>query len=60
MKVPYVLLSGHHSNIRKWRLKESLERTMEKRPDLLENRVYTKEEVKLMEEIRLEKTGQDK
>ena len=60
MKVPDVLLSGHHANIRKWRLKESLKRTMEKRPDLLENRVYTKEEVKLMEEIRLEKSGQDK
>ena len=60
MRVPDVLLSGHHANIRKWRLKESLKRTMEKRPDLLENRVYTKEEVKLMEEIRLEKTGQDK
>lgn len=35
MRVPDVLLSGHHANIRKWRLKESLKKTMEKRPDLL-------------------------
>lgn len=36
MKVPEVLVSGHHENIRKWRLEESLNRTKERRPDLLE------------------------
>ncbi|MGX8834415.1 tRNA (guanosine(37)-N1)-methyltransferase TrmD [Amedibacillus sp. YH-ame6] len=51
MQVPEVLLSGHHANIKKWRLKESLKRTMQKRPDLLINRVYTKEEKKLLKEI---------
>lgn len=50
--VPEVLLSGHHENIRKWRLKQSLKRTMEKRPDLLEQRIFTKEEMKLMEELK--------
>ncbi len=34
MQVPEVLLSGHHENIRKWRLKESLKLTMRNRPDL--------------------------
>ncbi len=36
-KVPSVLLSGHHKNIESWRRKKSLERTLERRPDLLEN-----------------------
>ena len=54
-RVPDVLLSGHHANIRKWRLKQSLLRTMEKRPDLLEHRTFTKEETKLMKEIMEEK-----
>ncbi len=35
-KVPEVLLSGHHANIEKWRKEQSLKRTMERRPDLLE------------------------
>ena len=36
-KVPEVLLSGHHENIRKWRRLKSLEITRERRPDLLKN-----------------------
>lgn len=35
MKVPEVLLSGHHENIRKWRYNEQLKRTKERRPDLI-------------------------
>lgn len=38
MKVPEVLLSGHHENIRKWRLEQSIKKTKERRPDLLEKR----------------------
>lgn len=38
MQVPEVLLSGHHENIRKWRLEEQIKRTKERRPDLLEKR----------------------
>ena len=35
-KVPEVLLSGHHKNISEWRKQESLKRTQERRPDILE------------------------
>ncbi len=35
-KVPEVLLSGHHKNIEKWRLEQSIKRTKERRPDLYE------------------------
>ena len=35
MKVPDVLLSGHHENIKKWRYEQSLKKTKERRPDLL-------------------------
>lgn len=38
MKVPDVLLSGHHENINKWRREEQIKRTKERRPDLLEER----------------------
>ncbi len=38
MKVPDVLLSGHHANIEKWRNEQSLKRTKERRPDLLINK----------------------
>ena len=38
IKVPEVLLSGHHENIEKWRKAKSLEITKKKRPDLLENK----------------------
>lgn len=53
-EVPEILLSGHHENIRKWRLKEALRRTLIRRPDLLENRELSKEEIKLLKEIRNE------
>lgn len=36
MKVPEVLLSGHHANINKWRYEQQLKRTEERRPDLIE------------------------
>ena len=52
--VPEVLLSGHHEAIRKWRLKQSLRRTRQRRPDLLQGRVLTKEEAKLVAEIERE------
>ena len=54
MEVPEVLLSGHHENIRKWRKKESLRRTLLRRPDLLEHYVFSKEEEKMMAEIQAE------
>lgn len=51
-KVPDVLLSGHHENIRKWRLKESLRKTMIKRPDLLKKRPFTEEELEILKELK--------
>lgn len=54
-EVPSVLLSGHHENIRKWRLEKSLETTLEKRPDLLKNRQFTKEELKMLQNIKKNK-----
>ncbi|MDO3722971.1 tRNA (guanosine(37)-N1)-methyltransferase TrmD [Marinobacter sp. chi1] len=49
--VPDVLLGGHHDQIRRWRLQQSLRRTLERRPDLLEKRVFTEEERQLLDEI---------
>ena len=43
-EVPDMLLSGHHENVKRWRRKESLFRTLERRPDLLEGRELSKEE----------------
>ncbi|MCI2154532.1 MAG: tRNA (guanosine(37)-N1)-methyltransferase TrmD [Solobacterium sp.] len=54
MQVPEVLLSGNHEAIRRWKLKESLRRTLEHRPDLLKDRKLTKEETELMEELQNE------
>ena len=51
-KVPDVLISGHHENIRKWRLKESLRKTIIKRPDLLEKRSFTEEELEILKELK--------
>lgn len=43
-KVPEVLLSGHHANIEAWRRQQSILRTYERRPDLLENADLTENE----------------
>jgi tRNA (guanine37-N1)-methyltransferase len=60
MPVPDVLLSGHHENIRRWRLKQSLLRTRERRPELFAKwlaqragsaRGLSKEETQLLREI---------
>lgn len=49
--VPEVLISGHHKNIERYRLKESLRKTKENRPDLLENREFSRLERELLEEL---------
>lgn len=48
-KVPDVLLSGHHKNIDMWRREQSIKRTLERRPDLLEHAVLTEQEKRGME-----------
>ena len=52
LRVPEVLLSGHHAEIERWRRKEALRRTWKRRPDLLENAPLTPEDRRLLEEIR--------
>jgi tRNA (guanine37-N1)-methyltransferase len=63
LTVPEVLLSGHHENIRRWRLKQSLLRTRERRPELFAKwlaqraanaRGLSKEETQLLREIESE------
>ena len=54
MEVPEVLCNGNHKEIEKYKLKESLRRTYLRRPDLLEQHELTKEEEKLLEEIKEE------
>lgn len=56
MKVPDVLLSGNHKNIENWRKKESLKRTFERRPDLLESIKLSADEEKMLKEIKEHKT----
>jgi len=55
LQVPQVLLSGHHAEVRRWRKKAALARTLERRPELLEQAALDDEERKLLEEIRKEK-----
>ncbi|PLT34232.1 tRNA (guanosine(37)-N1)-methyltransferase TrmD [Bacillus sp. V5-8f] len=54
MKVPDTLLSGNHKNIEVWRMKESLRRTWNRRPDLLESYTLSETEKKLLEELKKE------
>ncbi len=49
--VPDVLVGGHHEKIRQWRLKQSLGRTWQRRPDLLEGKQLSEEEKGLLEEF---------
>ena len=50
-QVPDVLLSGNHAAIKRWRLKQSLGRTWQRRPDLLEGRTLDAEQRKLLNEF---------
>lgn len=52
IKVPEILLSGHHENIEKWRKEQSLKRTYYKRPDLLEKIELSEEERHLLKDFR--------
>jgi tRNA (guanine37-N1)-methyltransferase len=54
-KVPDILLSGHHANIETWRRQEALKRTLARRPELLEEPLLSKEDKKLLQEIKGQK-----
>ena len=56
-EIPEILFCGNHNVIRKWRLKESLKITLNKRMDLVENKSFNKEELELIEEIKENKIG---
>ncbi len=52
LRVPEVLLSGNHEEIRRWRRRQALEKTWRKRPDLLETCVLSDEERQMLDEIK--------
>jgi tRNA (guanine37-N1)-methyltransferase len=52
MTVPAVLLSGHHAEIERWRRREALARTLERRPDLLDEASLDAADRTLLDEIR--------
>jgi tRNA (guanine37-N1)-methyltransferase len=51
MKVPEILLSGDHGAIRRWRRRESIARTLERRPELLQQAELGKEDLEVVEQI---------
>jgi len=57
-KVPDVLLSGNHAAIARWRRKQALGRTWERRPDLVDEKSLSREDRQLLDEYRKEKQGQ--
>ena len=58
MKVPEVLTNGNHKLIEEWQLKESLRRTYQRRPDLLEQLSMTPQMLKLLEEVKKEESDE--
>ena len=52
LAVPEVLMSGHHERIRQWKRRAALERTLERRPDLLERARLSEEDLQMLREIR--------
>ena len=52
MEVPGVLLSGHHAEIDRWRRREALRRTLQRRPDLLEAARLSEEDRRILAELR--------
>lgn len=55
LRVPEVLLSGHHAEVRRWRKKAALARTLERRPELIEHAVLDEEERNMLDELRRER-----
>ncbi|WP_369834972.1 tRNA (guanosine(37)-N1)-methyltransferase TrmD [Halanaerobium sp. MA284_MarDTE_T2] len=58
MQVPDVLLSGNHKMIEDWRRRESLKRTLIRRPDLLKKKELNPEDLKIIEELKKELKGE--
>jgi tRNA (guanine37-N1)-methyltransferase len=58
-RVPDVLLSGNHAEIRRWRKREALSRTLERRPDLLDEAALDDEEREMLRELKGARHGRD-
>jgi len=58
LAVPDVLLSGNHAEIRRWRKREAVSRTLERRPDLLDDAVLDDEEQAILRELVSERRGE--
>lgn len=54
-QVPPVLLSGHHANVEKWRREQSIRRTLERRPDLLDDAALSPRDRQYLEELKKRK-----
>lgn len=54
MKVPEVLTSGNHQKIKEWRMRESLKRTLERRPDLLKTAPLSREQQIMLQDLKLD------
>jgi tRNA (guanine37-N1)-methyltransferase len=59
LRVPDVLISGNHAEIRRWRKREALSRTLERRPDLLDAASLDDEEVQILKELKGARHGRD-
>ena len=59
LRVPDVLLSGNHAEIRRWRKREALSRTLDRRPDLLDGASLDEEEQELLRELKGARHGRD-
>ncbi len=51
LRVPDILLSGHHKNIETWRREQSIKRTLERRPDLLADAILSKKEAEYLKKL---------
>jgi len=58
-RVPDVLLSGHHADVRRWRRKAALVRTLDRRPELITTATLDEEERALLDEIRRERSERE-
>lgn len=59
LRVPEVLLSGHHKNIDAWRREQSIKRTLERRPDLLSGAALSKKEAEYLRKLEKEQENRE-
>lgn len=59
-RVPDVLLSGHHGDIERWRRREALRRTLERRPDLLAAAALDAEQLRMLRDLRAEREAEER